>query len=91
MVADVGFGRYTPSLGWDLKARGEVAAVPDEPAGDDRSAEDDPATFTKHWLSLGDHLADAFEMIVAASDEGLTRFAGVTGHDLGPFGGGEAV
>lgn len=30
-----------------------------------------------------DRCADAFEVIVAARDEGLTRFAGVTGHDLG--------
>lgn len=30
-----------------------------------------------------DRRADAFEVICAARDEGLTRFAGVTGHDLG--------
>ena len=30
-----------------------------------------------------DRRAEAFELVVAARDEGLTRFAGVTGHDLG--------
>ena len=30
-----------------------------------------------------DRRADAFEVICQARDEGLTRFAGVTGHDLG--------
>ena len=30
-----------------------------------------------------DRRADAFEVICAARDQGLTRFAGVTGHDLG--------
>lgn len=30
-----------------------------------------------------DRAAAAFEVIVAARDQGLTRFAGVTGHDLG--------
>ncbi len=30
-----------------------------------------------------DRRAEAFELIVAAREQGLTRFAGVTGHDLG--------
>jgi aryl-alcohol dehydrogenase-like predicted oxidoreductase len=30
-----------------------------------------------------DRRSDAFEVILAARDEGLTRFVGVTGHDLG--------
>jgi CRISPR-associated endonuclease/helicase Cas3 len=87
-------GCYTPDAGWDPKVTGDVEPVSSEPAADDRSSGDDPASRSPgSWVSLRDHLADteraALELTSTLTTAGLSegqRLAAIHAarlHDVG--------
>lgn len=58
-LVDVSRGGYTPVTGWSPTSSAVVAPVGGaEPAADDQSTADDPASVGATWVSLYDHLAD---------------------------------
>jgi CRISPR-associated endonuclease/helicase Cas3 len=93
VVVDSSSGHYTPTTGWDPDSKVAVEAVVDEPATDDESTGDDPASIGGSWLSLKQHLADTEREIrrlfESTSSEGLAdahRAAAVQAarlHDIG--------
>jgi CRISPR-associated endonuclease/helicase Cas3 len=100
IVASTASGGYDPATGWDPKARGPVPPVPaggaresDDVAPIDEATADDPASFSRAWVRLDDHLrdtrAEAIGLLAECRLPGLTdvqraavvRAAAV--HDLG--------
>jgi CRISPR-associated endonuclease/helicase Cas3 len=94
VLLDSATGRYTPATGWDPDSKVAVDAVAGaEPATDDESTGDDPASADGSWLSLKQHLADTEreirKLLDGTANEGLTdaqRMAAVQAarlHDIG--------
>ena len=76
-LVDSSLGGYTPMSGWFPTGTVAVGPVGDaEPAADDQSTADDPASVGASWVSLHDHLADtlraANELVASIEPGGLS-------------------
>lgn len=76
VVVDAEAGGYDPVTGWDGTTKRPVPVVANvdntadsELAPTDESTDDDPATFSGAWVTLGDHLTDAEREASALLDE----------------------
>lgn len=76
VVVDSSLGGYTEAAGWMAASKAPVPpVVGSEPAADDQSTADDPASVTGSWVLLVDHLRDteaaAQSMLTNAPPTGL--------------------